>query len=93
MAMSALGFADKIVLTGKPVALIPNADYYTFPATYTPMHSYHYVSIASDNRVCFINKQPELSSLDLLRIWIVAKDKKFFWFCYRYSPQYFTINF
>jgi hypothetical protein len=87
------GFADKILLTGKPVILLPQDDYYRFPITYTPFTNYHFVNISGDNRVCFLSQQKRLESLDLLRIYIVQNDKKLLWFCYRYNPAYFTIDF
>lgn len=90
---NAIAFAEKILLSGKPVVLIPNADFYTFPKTYTPMQKYHFVDINGDSRVCFIRKQPYLWRVDLLRVWIIEHDKKFNWYCYRYDPRYFTINF
>lgn len=86
-------FADKILLTGRPVVLIPAATYYTFPPTYTPTTKYHFVEIGSDERVCFLNVQPELQALDMLRITIKFEEKKYLWYCYRYNPNYFKINF
>ncbi|CDZ76149.1 hypothetical protein BN59_00415 [Legionella massiliensis] len=91
---SCVGYANnKIVVTGKPVILLPEANYYVFPKTYSPVRSYHLVNISGDNRVCFITPQPDLASLDTLKIYIVLNDKKFLWFCYRYSPQFFTMDY
>jgi hypothetical protein len=86
-------FADKILLTGRPVILLPTMDYYSFPNAYVPSHNYHFVNVSGDNRVCFINAQPPLKSLDLLRITISQNNKKFLWYCYRYDPRYFTVDF
>ncbi len=86
-------YADKILLTGKPVILIPEANYYRFPSTYSPFNNYHFVDISGDNRVCFLSAQPRLRALDLLRINIVRDGKKFLWYCYSYNPNFFTINY
>ncbi|KTD24056.1 hypothetical protein [Legionella maceachernii] len=93
MAISFSCFADKILLTGRPVVLMPEADYYTFPNTYVPSHNFHFVNVSGDNRVCFLNQQPQLTPLDLLRINIVQNNKKFLWYCYRYDPRYFTVDY
>ncbi len=86
-------FAAKILLTGKPVILIPHANYYSFPSTYSPFNNYHFVNISGDNRVCFIAVQPHLKSLDMLRINIVRNEKKFLWYCYSYNPNFFTVDY
>jgi hypothetical protein len=87
--MSFTAYGSKILLNGKPAELIPEANYYRFPAIYTSTTTYHYVEIAGDQRVCFLDNIPQLSSLDLLRIDIVFKGKKFLWYCYRFSPEFF----
>ena len=86
-------FADKIVLTGRPAVLIPQADYFIFPKDYTQLNKYPFVKINDVERVCFLSKVPEFARLDMLRFYIVQNHKKFLWFCYRYDPRYFTINF
>ncbi|KTD36502.1 hypothetical protein Lnau_1486 [Legionella nautarum] len=86
-------FADKILLTGRPVVLFPTMNYYSFPSAYVSSHNYHFVNVSGDNRVCFINAQPSLKSLDLLRITIAQNNKKFLWYCYRYDPRYFVVEF
>ena len=64
VSLSFNGFANKILLTGKPVILIPEANYYRFPSTYSPFTNYHFVNISGDNRVCFLAEQPKLRSLE-----------------------------
>jgi len=91
--LSLPGFAEKILLTNDPVILIPEENYYRFPPNYSPSHSYHFINISGENRVCFIAEQEELGSLDLLRIYIVQYDKKFLFYCYRYNPNFFEIDF
>lgn len=86
-------FANKILLVGKPVILIPEANYYRFPSTYAPFTNYHFVNISGDNRVCFLALQPALNALDLLRINIVRDDRKFLWYCYSYDPAYFSMDY
>ncbi|MBA2650880.1 MAG: hypothetical protein H0U73_01220 [Tatlockia sp.] len=85
--------ADKILLNGKPVILIPESNYYRFPNSYSPFFNYHFVNVSGDNRVCFISDQPNLDSLDLLRLFIVRDNKKFLWYCYRYNSNFFTIDY
>lgn len=94
MTASLSAFADdRILLVGRPVILIPESTYYRFPSTYTPMTSYHFINISGDNRVCFLNEQLKLKSLDLLRVYIVQNNQKFLWYCYRYNTTFFKINF
>ncbi|MBA3535005.1 MAG: hypothetical protein H0T84_00075 [Tatlockia sp.] len=93
ITLSFNSFADKILLTGRPVVLIPSANYYRFPSTYSPFTNYHFVNISGDNRVCFLAEQPKLRSLDMLRINIVRDDRKFLWYCYIYNPNFFTIDY
>ena len=86
--------AVTILLQTRPVILIANGSDYRFPRNYAPINSYHYVIIANERRVCFINQQPQLSGLDLLRVSIDDQfGKRYLWFCYRYDPRYFTIDF
>ncbi|MBA2657252.1 MAG: hypothetical protein H0U70_09790 [Tatlockia sp.] len=93
ITISFSSFAEKILLTGRPVILIPELNYYRFPNTYSPFTNYHFVNISGDNRVCFIKDQPQLDSLDLLRIFIIRDNKKFLWYCYRYNSNFFTIDY
>lgn len=89
-----VSFADnKILLTGKPIILVPEADYYLFPKTYNPSTNYNFINISGDNRICFLAPQAKLKVLDLLKIYIVLTGKKFLWFCYRYNPAFFSIDF
>lgn len=92
--VSSISFADnKILLTGKPIILIPKSNYYVFPKTYNPSTNYNFINISGDNRVCFLAPQTNLKPLDLLKIYIVLSGKKFLWFCYRYNPAFFSIAF
>ncbi|WP_028388997.1 hypothetical protein [Legionella fairfieldensis] len=91
--VSLTAFADQFLIRQKPVPLIAEQNYYSFPADYVPIDRYHYVYVGGENRVCFLEQRPELSSLDLLRISIMQNDKKFRWFCYRYDPRFFVIDF
>ena len=93
MLFSLSAYADKIILNGRPVTLIPADTYYTFPKGYTQLNKYPFVRINDVDRVCFLNKIPELAHLDMLRFTILQSGKKFLWFCYRYDSRYFTINF
>ena len=83
----------QILLKGRPVVLIPAESYYTFPPTYTPTAKYHFVEIGSDERICFLNVQPQLAPLDRLRITIKEENKRYLWYCYRYDPRYFTMDY
>jgi hypothetical protein len=86
-------FAEKMLITGMPVILVPAMNYYTFPKYFSPRANYHFVDIQGDNRVCFLNVRPDLAELDLLRIFIVQDGRKYLWYCYRYDPRYFTMNY
>lgn len=93
IAISISSFADPIVITGRPIMLMPQADYYVFPSNYVPSHNFHFVNISGDNRVCYLHQLPELNSLDILRVTIVQSNKKYLWYCYRYDPRYFTVDY
>ena len=66
--LSLNAYADKILLTGKPVELVPAADYYTYPKNYSRVNRYPFVRINGVTRVCFLNKEPEFARarLDML---------------------------
>lgn len=87
-------FADRIVITGKPVVLVPVQSYFAFPKTYTEKNmGYLYVTISNLNRVCYVAQKPELARLNVIEVLIESKGVKIPWQCYKYDPRYFEIDF
>lgn len=91
--------ADKIVITGKPVILDVHPGYFTFPTTYTDIkmvynsNGYYYVTVSGVDRVCYLTKKPQLSSLDTIKIVIEKNGLRLPWNCYKYNPSFFSKNF
>jgi hypothetical protein len=91
--------ADKIVITGKPVILDVHPGYFTFPTTYTDIkmvfnsNGYYYVTVSGVDRVCYLTKRPQLSSLDTIKIVIEKNGLRLPWNCYKYNRGFFSKNF
>ena len=85
--------AERFVLTGKPVELVTHGAFYSFPSTYTARRDYHFVTLSGMERVCFLKKMAEFSSLNRLEIILENEGKKLEWNCYAYDPQFFEIDF
>lgn len=94
IAASCNAFADRVLLTGKPVELIVHPGYFTFPSSYTPLiDGYRFVMLMGTRRVCYLRKQPELAVLDTVQYVFEEKGKKLTWTCYQYDPKFFEIDF
>lgn len=86
-------FADRILISGKPVELIPHPGYYTFPVTQQGTKEYYFVKLNDVLRVCYLIKKPELAKLDRLILVLDVDGKKFPWQCYQYNSRVFEIDF
>lgn len=93
MCVSAVVFAERMVIHGKPVKLEVHEGFYTFPEEYKNKKNYHFVILAGIERVCFLTEKPSLSALDMISIIIEHHGLQLQWFCYRYDPYYFEIDF
>lgn len=97
LCLSLNAFSAKFVITGKPVDLELQRGNYIFPEGYSKNFndsSYHYVRIIGIDRVCFLKEQPALATLDLIKIYITDKQNlRWFWFCYRFDPYFFEIDY
>jgi hypothetical protein len=87
--------ADRIVITGKPAQLEVHDGYFTLPPGFTPptITNYHYVTFTGTDRVCYMDRQPQLSSLDTVQIYIEEYGKKIRWNCYQFDPRFFEVDF
>lgn len=85
-------FADKIMITGEPIVLEQRGDLYYLPENYTATTSYHYVTIAGTNKVCYAEKQPNLASLNGESVTVQLGGKSVEWTCYPYDETYFTVT-
>lgn len=87
-------YAGRIVINGKPIELEPHPGYYTFPKYYSWGNgTYHYITMAGIQRVCYMKPQPDLASLNSLQIVILVDNIYIYWTCYRYDPRYFEIDY
>ncbi len=89
-SITPLTFAQKIVVTGKPIELQVNKGNYTFPDTYYDRNKgYHYITLMETERVCFLQANSNLRNVDNIAILIIDNGRTLPWTCYRYDPKYF----
>lgn len=93
LAINCQSWANKIIITGKPIALIPNGLSYSFPRDAVVNHQMNYVNVSGEERICFIIPHPELTSLDVLPLYIDRDNQQLIWYCYRYDARFFEIDF
>ncbi|KTC90513.1 hypothetical protein OQJ18_01315 [Fluoribacter dumoffii] len=86
---SASSYADKIVITGQPVILEKQGDVYYVPNDYKTTASYYYVTVEGAQRVCYIEKQPQLTALDTSTLEVNYNGSTLTWVCYPFDTNYF----
>jgi hypothetical protein len=92
MMLSFSTFADKISISGSPVVLEQRGEVYYVPSTYTSTTAYNYVTIGGKNRVCYLEKQPSLASVDVMTVNVNVGGTTAVWNCYDTSTEYFDIT-
>lgn len=92
LAIASSAFADKMTISGTPVVLERQGSVYYLPKDYSATTSYHYVTIGGANRVCYMNAQPQLASLNMEVINVNQSGKQVQWTCYVYDDNYFTVT-
>ena len=92
MMVSFSSFADKVTITGSPVVLEQRGEVYFTPSTYTSSADYNYVTIGDKNRVCYVEKQPSLATVDLMTVNVNVNGTTAVWNCYDASPEYFVVS-
>lgn len=90
LAFSLPAFADKIVIKGEPVLLEKRGEIYYAPATLKTTNTYQYVTIGTEKRVCYLEKQPDLVSLNVLMLNVDVGGQQHTWNCYSYDPNFFV---
>ena len=85
--------AERFVVTGKPVQILSHVGYYTFPGNYITRGPYHFITVNNLQRVCFLRKMPEFSSLNVQQIMLESGGVKLPWNCYVFDPRFFEIDF
>lgn len=85
-------FAEKIIITGKPVTLEQRGTVYYAPQDYSAATNYHYVTMGGTQRVCFLEKQPSLSSLNLVMVNVNVNGQSVQWNCYPFNETYFEVT-
>jgi hypothetical protein len=92
-ALSVSSFAEKVTITGSPVVLEQKGEVYVVPADFAaPTTDYYYVTIGDKNRVCYLEKQPALESVDLMTVKVNVKGTDATWNCYDTNPEYFVVT-
>jgi hypothetical protein len=90
---SITAFADKITVTGEPIMLEQNGDYYTAPSTLTPSNGgYYYVKIGEKINACYLTTQPSLVKLTPENVVVKVQNEKVTWSCYPLDPEYFAVT-
>ncbi len=93
LVINGQSWANKIIITGKPIDLIPNGLSYSFPRDAIVSHQMNYVKVGGEERICFVIPPPELASLDVLPLYIDRDNQQLIWYCYRYDVRFFEIDF
>lgn len=90
---SASAFAEKIIISGKPIILQKQGDLYTVPQDTKLSQTYQYVNIDGKDRACFLDKRPDFTNLDVVTINVKLGDNSnAAWNCYSLDPTYFIIQ-
>jgi hypothetical protein len=93
MMLSFSSFAEKITISGSPVVLEQRGDVYYVPSTYSSTTAYNFVTIGGKNRVCYLEKQPNLASVDLMTVNVNVGGTTAVWNCYdATNTEYFEIT-
>lgn len=85
-----VSYAAKIVIMGTPIILENQGSGYVVPKNYTIVTSYYYVILNGTKQVCYIDKQPALSALNIKNIDVTYKGSTMSWICYPFDNNYFT---
>ncbi|KTD40586.1 hypothetical protein [Legionella parisiensis] len=86
---NAVSYAEKIIITGKPIILEKRGDIYYVPNDYESRKSYYYVIVNGVRQVCYMDKQPELSALNVSTLEVNYIGSSLTWVCYPLDPNYF----
>ena len=89
---STSAFAEKIIITGQPIVIEKQGDFYVVPENYKATKDYHYFTIEGKDRVCFLDKRPDFASLEVISINVQIGPQKATWNCYPTDPTYFAIQ-
>ncbi len=92
MMLSFSSFADKILIIGEPVVLEKQGTVYHLPSGHVSTTAYHYVTIDGRHRVCYLEPQPTLASLDVLTINVDVDGAVTTWNCYEYNTADFAVT-
>jgi hypothetical protein len=86
-------FADRMLITGRPVLLDLHEGFFVLPSNYIAPVGYRFVRFTETNRVCFLNSMPQFKSLDMVQITLQEKGDIMNWKCYEYSPKFFEVDY
>jgi hypothetical protein len=84
-----VALANKIAITETPVVLEKQGDNYALPNSYKMSTLYYYVIADGSRQVCYLDKQPELSALNIRKISVKIKNSLIDLICYPFDPNYF----
>lgn len=84
--------ADKIIIKGEPIILEKKGEVYVVPETYTLGTEYNYVTVDTEKQVCYLDKKPDLVSLNVKSISVEINGQAQIWNCYPVDPTYFVVE-
>ncbi|KGP64257.1 hypothetical protein EP47_04190 [Legionella norrlandica] len=84
--------ADKITITGSPIAVHEEGGTYVTTTTVAPGQDYYYFTFDGTNRVCYQDVNPSLVSLNAAVFKVKIGSDVVSLHCYDYSPEYFVIQ-
>ena len=87
------GFAERLLISGKPTKLVANEGNFSFPDGYIQRGKYHFITLAGLVQVCYIPEMPQLKSLPSMFLIFEENGLKIRWNCYTYDPNYFELDY
>lgn len=91
IAFSSYAFADKVIIKGEPVTIEKRDNVYYVPDSYRPTGDYYYINAEGTKRVCYKEKQPNIS-LEVTPFEVEMGGKRYTWTCYNSDATYFEIQ-
>src|SRR5690242_3044779 len=88
VVLSCNAFADRIIISGEPIAIEKRGDVYYVPENYQPTTDYYYVTVEGTKKVCYKNPQPNLA-LKASPLNVEIAGTRATWDCYAYDTNYF----
>lgn len=92
LTVGSLALAEKIVVTGNPVVVEQQGDFYVPATTVTSTNDYYYFTFGNTKRVCYREVQPALAKLDFIIFKVRVGSDVVSMHCYDYNADYFVVE-